>query len=147
MKSLILPNQWRLFPMLVVIFGLSNLVLAQQSVTSASLSGVVQDSAGAMVHGASLTATNLATNQKETTSTDDEGRYRFPYLQVGDYRLSVEAHGFTQLTKQLTVTLGQSLNLPIKLDIAGVTAEVDVATEAPLIETVRTQVTETIRPA
>jgi hypothetical protein len=124
----------------------SQIALAQQTVTSATISGRVADASGAMVPGASLTTTNLATNQKRTVATDYDGRYRFP-LQPGDYSLLVEAQGFDPLTKQLTVTIGQALDLPIKLEVSGVSALVNVATDVPLIETVRTQVTETIRPA
>lgn len=120
---------------------------AQQTVTSATLTGRLEDASGAVVSGASLTATNLATNQKQVATTDYDGRYRFPYLQVGSYRLSVEAQGFEPLTKELTVTVGQALDFPLKLEVAGVSAQVNVATDVPMIETVRTQVTETIRPA
>lgn len=120
---------------------------AQQTVTSATISGRVEDASGAVVRGVSLTATNLGTNQKQTATTDNDGRYRFPYLQVGTYRVVVEAQGFSSLTRELTVTVGQSLDLPLKLDVAGLSARVNVATDAPMIETVRTQVTETIRPA
>ncbi len=120
---------------------------AQQTVTSATLSGRVEDASGAVVSGASLTATNLDTNQKQSATTNNDGRYRFPYLQVGGYSLSVEAPGFTPLTRQLTLTIGQSLDLPIKLEVAGVSAQVNVSSDVPLIETVRTQVTETIQPS
>lgn len=65
---------------------------AQQTVTSATLSGHIEDGSGAVVSGASLTATNQETNQKQTATTDHEGRYRFPYLQVGSYKLTIEAH-------------------------------------------------------
>ena len=119
---------------------------AQQTVTSATLSGRVEDAGGAFVGGASLTATNEQTNQSQTTATDYEGRYRFPYLQVGNYQLSVEAKGFGHWTKHLTVTVGQALDLPIRLDVSGVSAQVNITTDVPLIETVRTQLTETIRP-
>ena len=122
-------------------------MIAQQTVTSATLSGRVEDAGGAVVSGASLTATNLETNQKQVATTDYDGRYRFPYLQVGSYNLSIEAQGFAPLTKQLTVTVGQALDLPLKLDVAGVSAQVNITTDVPMIETVRTQVTETIRPA
>jgi hypothetical protein len=121
--------------------------LAQQTVTSASLSGRVEDARGGAIPGANLTATNLATNQAQAAATDYEGRYRFPYLQVGNYRLTIEADGFAPLTKQLTVTIGQALDLPIKLNVSSVSAHVNVAADVPLIETVRTQMTETIRPA
>jgi hypothetical protein len=122
-------------------------VQAQQTVTSATLTGRLEDASGAVVSGATLTATSLETNQKQVATTDYDGRYRFPYLQVGSYTLSVEAQGFAPLKKELTVTVGQTLDFPLKLDVAGVSAQVNIATDAPMIETVRTQVTETIRPA
>jgi hypothetical protein len=134
---------------LVVIFSafLMGQAVGQQTVTSASLSGRVEDASGAVVRTASVTAINIETNQKQTATTDLEGRYRFPYLQVGRYQLSVEAQGFALLTKELTVTIGQTLDLLLKLEVAGVLAQVNVPDDVPMIETVRTQVTETIRPA
>ena len=121
-------------------------VRAQQTVTSATLSGVVQDLSGAFVTDAVLTATNLETNQKQVATTDFDGRYRFPYLPVGAYRLSVNAPGFTLFTKELTLTVGQALSMPVKLEVAGFSEKVTVTADVPLIETVRTQVTETVRP-
>src|SRR5215831_3630661 len=76
-------------------------LLAQQTVTSASLSGRITDPGGAAVSGASLTATNPETNQKLTTTSNSDGRYYFPYLQVGTYTLDVSAAGFARLNKQL----------------------------------------------
>ena len=121
-------------------------VIAQQNVTSGSLSGRIEDSNGAVVGGANITATNVETSQRLTTSTDHDGRYRFPYLRIGSYDVKVEATGFTAVNKQLTITVGQALELPVTLDVAGVSAQVHVGSEVPLIETVRTQMTETIRP-
>jgi hypothetical protein len=132
--------------LLLLVFGSQN-ARAQQTVTSATLSGRIEDASGAVVSGAGLTATNLQTNQKQTATTGSDGRYRFPYLQVGSYRLSIEAQGFAPLTKELTVTIGQALDLPLRLDVAGVSAQVNITTDVPMIETVRTQLTETIRPS
>ena len=134
-------------PIILLLFLLSAVCIrAQQTVTSGTLSGRIEDAGGAVVSGASLTATNLETNQKQTATTDYNGRYRFPYLQVGRYKLSIEAQGFASLTKELTVTVGQALDLSLKLDVAGLSAQVNITTDVPLIETVRTQVTETIHP-
>jgi hypothetical protein len=138
----------RMVPIILTVFLLgAQYALARQTVTSATLSGRVEDRSGAVVSGASLTAINLGTNQKQVATTNYDGRYRFPYLQVGSYNLSIEAQGFAPLTKQLTVTVGQALDLPLKLDVAGVSAQVNITTDVPMIETVRTQVTETIRPS
>jgi hypothetical protein len=130
-----------------LLVSLPLVTVAQQNVTSGTLSGRIEDSRGSVVSGANVTATNLETNQQLATTTDGEGRYRFPYLRTGDYDLKVEATGFAAVTKQLTVLVGQSLELPFKLDVAGVSAQVHVgSTDVPLVETVRSQITETIRP-
>ena len=124
----------------------STVCVAQQNVTSAALSGLVEDTKGAVVTGANVTAINLETNQQTTTITNHEGRYRFPYLRTGDYDLKFEALGFASITRKLTLSVGQSFDLPVKLEVAGVAAQVNVDTAVPMIETVRTQITETIRP-
>lgn len=120
--------------------------LAQQNVTSATISGRVEDARGAVVNGANITATHQETKQQHTTTSDHDGRYRFPYLRTGGYDLRVDAQGFSSITKELTVSVGQALDLPIKLDVAGVSAQVSIASDVPIVETVRTQITETIRP-
>ena len=134
------------FFIICLILSLRAVAWAQQSVTSATLSGRIEDTSGAVVSGASVTAVNLETQQQLNTTTDDEGRYRFPYLRTGTYDLKIDATGFSPVTRQLTVSIGQALDLPIKLDVAGVSAQVNIGTDMPVVETVRTQITETIRP-
>lgn len=135
-----------LFLCMCMVFICVGVVQAQRNVTSATLSGRVEDARGAVVNGASITATHLETNQHHTTISDQDGRYRFPYLRTGPYDLKIEAEGFSTNTRQLTLSVGQSLDLPLKLDVAGVAAQVNVGMDVPLVETVRTQITETIRP-
>lgn len=119
---------------------------AQQNVTSATLTGHVEDANGAAITGANIHMTNLETNQNRTTLSDEEGRYRFSYLPVGAYQLAVEREGFATIKKKLTLTVGQSLDVPIRMTVLGVTESVYVTTDVPVIETVRTQLAETIRP-
>ena len=71
--------------------------LAQQTVTSATLGGRVEDTNGAALPGVVVTATNKETGQSKTSTTDGEGRYRFSYLPVGTYQLTVESEGFAPL--------------------------------------------------
>src|SRR5678815_1147858 len=125
---------------------LSGVGRGQHNVTSATLSGRIEDASGAVVSGASVTATHHETNQQLTTNSDFEGRYRFPYLRIGDYDLKIDASGFSTVTRQLTVSVGQAIDLPIKLDVAGIAAQVTIGSDVPIVETVRTQITETIRP-
>jgi hypothetical protein len=136
----------RVYLSIALIFLCSGFVLGQQNVTSATLSGSIHDASGAVVSGANITATNLETNQHVNATSDHEGRFRFPYLRTGDYDLKIEAQGFAGLLRQLTLSVGQSLDLPVKLEVAGVAAQVNIDGDVPMIETVRTQITETIRP-
>lgn len=129
-----------------LIFLCAGLAMGQQNVTSASLTGSIQDAQGAVVNGANVTAKNLETNQQTTTTSDGEGRYRFPYLRTGVYDLTIQATGFTTMTRELTLSVGQSIDLPVKLEVAGVAAQVNIDSGVPMVETVRTQITETIRP-
>jgi Carboxypeptidase regulatory-like domain/TonB dependent receptor len=136
----------RLYLCFVVLFLTPGLSVAQQSVTSATLSGRIEDASGASVGGANIMATHLETNQQQITTSDHDGRYRFPYLRTGVYDLKIGADGFSPVTRQLTMSVGQSLDLPVKLEVAGVSAQVNIGSDVPIIETVRTQITETIRP-
>ena len=118
--------------------------LGQQTVTGASLSGRVEDHNAHTVAGASVTVTNLDTNQTRSQVTDTDGRFRFPSLSVGPYRLKIQRHGFGQLVKQLTLTIGQVVDLRLQVGIEAVTANVDITSALPLMETSRTQLTETV---
>jgi hypothetical protein len=121
-------------------------VQAQQSVAFATLSGVAEDANGAAIGGATIAVTNLEQNQTRTITSDAQGRFRFLYLPVGNYQLKAERAGFTTIERQLTLTLGQSLELPIRMAVGGVTDKVNVTAEAALVETVRTQLAETVLP-
>jgi len=68
----------RLVVAVMLVLALLSGVCAQQTVTSGILRGRIEDAGGGGVGGASLTATNLETNQKQSATTDSEGRYRFP---------------------------------------------------------------------
>jgi hypothetical protein len=121
-------------------------VSAQQAVTSATLSGRVEDARGAAVGGATVSVTNLNTNQQRATETDEEGRYRFAYLPVGEYKLTAGRAGFATLTRPLTLTLGAALDVPLALAVGGLSESVEVGAGAAEIETARTQVSGAVTP-
>ncbi|MBI4470237.1 MAG: TonB-dependent receptor [Acidobacteria bacterium] len=118
----------------------------QQAVASATLSGFVEDADGAAISGVLVTVTHLEQNQRRALTSDDRGRFRFLYLPIGPYQLRAERTGFAIMEKQLTLTLGQSLDLPLRMTVAGVTERVYVTLESPVVETVRTQLSETVMP-
>jgi hypothetical protein len=120
---------------------------AQQTVTSATLGGRVEDANGAALPGVSVTATSVETGQSRSSVSDAEGRYRFAYLPVGSYRLTASKSGFAALSRQLMLTVGQALDLPLRLNVAGVAESVNVSgANLGAVETARTQVAETVAP-
>jgi Carboxypeptidase regulatory-like domain/TonB dependent receptor-like, beta-barrel len=139
----------RRFVVMIVILQTSGGLLpafAQQSVTSATLSGRVEDATGAAVTGAPVTVTNLDKNQTWTSVSDEEGRYSFLYLPVGNYRLKLEQAGFDPLSRDLDLSVGQALIVPLRLSIGGLAENVSIVADVPLVESARTQVAGTVLP-
>lgn len=121
--------------------------LAQQSVTSATLSGRIEDKDSAGIIGATVTATHLDRNQSWTATSNEQGRFRFAYLPVGAYRIQVERAGFTSFNQEMTLLVGQALDLSIRLTVGNITESINVAgSHAPIIETARTQVAGVVTP-
>lgn len=141
------PTRLIVLCILVTLFDANSPALARQTITSATLSGSVEDEAGAAVSGATVIANNVETNQKQTSVTDEDGRYRFLYLRVGTYRLTVEKAGFASLSKRLTLTVGQVLDVPLRMPVSGIAESVEVVeADAPIVGAARTQVAETVAP-
>jgi hypothetical protein len=138
------PAGW--LAVLLALTGCLHFATAQQTVTSATLGGRVEDSSGAIISGAAVTITSLDTNQARAATSDEEGRYKFAYLPAGAYQLTIERAGFNTLRQQLTLSIGQALDVPLKLTVAGVTGSVNITADVPLIEAARTQMAETLSP-
>lgn len=119
-------------------------VSAQETITSASVSGRVVDPSGASVSGATVTARDIDTNVSASTTTGADGRFRFSYLHVGPYEIVVTAAGFSPATRAMTLTVGAAFDLSIALAIGPVTADVSVTASATTLETARSQIASTI---
>src|SRR5262249_37421766 len=72
------------------------------------------------------------------------GRFSIFYLPVGSYGIKVEHEGFTPIAREFPLSVGQALDLTLRLPVTGVAETADVAAGVPLIETVRTEVAETV---
>ncbi len=121
--------------------------VAQQSIAVASISGRVTDSSGSVIPGARVTAHQLETNVTTAATTDGEGRFRFPYLRVGQYEVVVEQSGFAKLTRSVTLTAGAAFELPLTMVAAGVEETVTVTAETTLLDAARSQIARTVPKA
>jgi hypothetical protein len=131
---------------ILFLFACVPLLQAQQTINNASLSGRVTDPTGAVVQYALVTAKQVTTNIVKSTSTDTEGRFRFPYLPVGSYEISADRAGFAIATRSVILTVGADIRLPIVLVVAGNETSVSVNEIAPVLEMNRSEVAETILP-
>src|SRR4030088_2942755 len=77
----------------VSLLFISSVASKAQTITG-SVNGTVTDPSGAIIEGAKVTATSVETNQSSTTATNNAGVYSIRFLQVGHYRVSIEAPGF-----------------------------------------------------
>ena len=121
--------------------------LAQQSVDLASVSGRVTDQSGAVVTDAQVTARQTLTNLTTTTTTDQEGRFRLPYLRVGPYAITVRQSGFQDAVRHLAVSVGAAFELPVTLSVSGFDTTVTVSADATDLEAARSQIAATVSEA
>jgi outer membrane receptor protein involved in Fe transport len=117
---------------------------AQETINSASVSGRVTDPQNAVIPGAVVVAKQTATNVQAEAVTDRDGRFRFPYLKVGPYEITVHVQGFATATRVLTLTVGSAFDLPILLSIESVNSVVNVTAGAAVLEAARSQIAGTV---
>lgn len=111
------------------------LPLAAQN-TTGRITGVVFDPSHAAITGVNISAANLASAQTFTTTSDSTGLYTFPNVPIGDYRVTAERNGFAkQVFDRITVNVSETVRLDINMIVGQMTQQVDVSTEAPLLDT------------
>ena len=117
--------------------------LAQGS--TASISGTVKDSTGAVLPGVEITITNTATAQSRVAVTSDAGRYNAPLLQVGTYEIRAELTGFqTAVRKGIELLVGQEAVVNFTMGVGEISEEVVVSGEAPLVNTTSSTLSDVI---
>jgi len=119
--------------------------LAVAQINTVQLSGTVLDPQGASVAGAQITATSLATGAATSVTSDANGHFVVVGLPPGHYSLSVEARGFAKLVNpDVTLTLGNSAVINPQLTVAGGQQSVTVTGEPVLVQTERSDVSQTV---
>src|SRR5262245_41329721 len=118
---------------LAIFFCLGN---ADAQVTTATLYGIVTDSTGAVVPGATVTLTNEGTSASATRTSDVRGEFAFDFVQVGSYTLRIEGKGFKKLeSKGIDLASAQVVRQTFALEVGALTETVTVEGAAPLVST------------
>ena len=118
---------------------------AQTQITTGVIQGVASDPSGGVLPGVTVEARNLDTNFNRTQVTDEAGRFVFLQMPPGNYKVTFTLQGFaTTVQENVVLTVGQAVNLPVKLSLSSVAQTVTVTTSPRTIEVARTGVANTI---
>lgn len=119
----------------------------QETINNASVSGRVLDPSGAVVRNARVVARQVDTGVSVSTETDRDGRFRFAYLKVGRYDVTVHYAGFADVSQMLTLRVGAAYALPISLPLASASTSTTVSEQSTGLETARSQIAGTVSEA
>jgi Carboxypeptidase regulatory-like domain/TonB dependent receptor-like, beta-barrel len=110
-----------------------------------SLTGIVSDETGAKVPGATVTATNQATNVAYTAVSNEAGNYSITSLPVGTYIVKAELSGFTTVTTDaIPVEAKAIVRMDFSLKVGTIEETILVAGTSPLLQTETATVGEVI---
>ncbi|MBB5060688.1 hypothetical protein HDF16_005424 [Granulicella aggregans] len=111
-------------------------LLAQDLTTSASLSGTVSDSSGAVISKATVIVAGADNGVKRTVKTEANGGFSVPLLPPGQYSLKIQAKGFKSYEqKGITLVAEHSVRQDIELPVGAENEQVEVTSQAPLLNT------------
>jgi len=118
----------------VVLWACAGAALAQ--VESGTIAGVVRDASGAVVPGAHVVITSVATKTARSADTTESGDFTVPFLAAGRYDLVASKTGFqTFAQKDIPLDVAQTLRLDLELKTGSVQQTVEVTTQAPVLQT------------
>jgi hypothetical protein len=122
------------FLLLALAVVLAPIKSSGQGETTSAIQGRATDSSGAVVSGAMVSVTSLDTGSRRGVRTDDAGRFNFPQLKPGAYKVEIEAQGFEPETANNVFSgLGQKQTVNFTLRVAHSNEVVKVNSEAPII--------------
>ena len=110
-----------------------------------NIQGVVTDSTGAFIAGATITLTAEATQVVQTAQSDKDGEYVFPNIAIGSYTVSIAAPGFGKYTKTHNVLeVGSNIAVAASLKVGGNDQSVTVQAESLALQTEDVQFKQTV---
>ncbi len=122
---------YSVFMLLILLVGSVAPVLAQE--TSGSIEGIISDSTGAAVVGATIKVESDAFNR--TATTDEKGFFRVQQLRIGTYKVTVNASGFAaQTVEQVEVAIGKTTPVNMALSPAGTKEIVNIQSGGEVIK-------------
>ena len=105
------------------------------------LAGTVSDAQGAVLPGVTVTATSPSLIGVRTTVTEADGKYLFPGMPSGAYKLLFDLQGFKKLERDnIIVVQGQTISIDAQLQIGGLAENVTVTADSPVVDVTTTKI-------
>src|ERR1022692_98737 len=115
--------EWALRALCISLLAITALAQSERG----TITGVVHDSSGAIVPGATVTIVNRSTNVTLTATTNEAGEYTMPSLPPGIYNVKVNKQGFrTSEESGLTLDAAQTVRADLALEVGVATQTVEV---------------------
>jgi len=113
--------------------------------TVGTIYGSVVDPSGAKVSGADVVITDVKTQVKQASKTNEHGDYQFVAVNPSDYTVTITAPGFkTETQTGVTVDANTNVNVSFNLNTGSVNESVEVTAGTTLVDTRESQIGETI---
>ena len=130
----------------LVVLGCVSAAMSQAQSNAADLQGTVRDQNGAVVANAAITVRNAGTNVSREATTNDDGYYKIVNLPPGEYVITVKATNYkTAVVSAVKLTIGQTVNQDVPLEIGDLTATVQVTSAVQsLVETTNTTISSVV---
>jgi hypothetical protein len=106
-----------------------------QTGTTADAVGVITDSSGGIVPGATVTIKSVESGESRTETANKQGQYRFPLMKPGEYLVSAAAKGLKSNIDRVMLLVGQEQEINLKMNPEGTNTIIEVSTEAALLQT------------
>jgi outer membrane receptor protein involved in Fe transport len=112
---------------------------------SGQVSGTVSDKSGAVIPGVTVRVQNEQTGLENTIATDEGGRFNFPRLAVGNYKLRAARDGFRQFVSEaFRLDADQSRTVTVVMEVGATTESVTVSGAVAQVDTVNATIREVV---
>ncbi len=148
--SSVRPLRRRAFRAIIISLSLVmfSAAIARAQIEQGRLTGLVRDAQGGVLPGVTVTATSPALIESQTTVSGTNGRYQFPALPPGTYTLAFGLAGFQTFRQTgINLTVGTTLTINARLQLASVKENVTVTGAAPVVDISTTKVGTTLTAA
>ena len=134
--------------LLLALVAAPSLAHAQSQAINGTIEGVVRDTTGDVLPGATVTITNVETGAQRSVQSASDGSYRAPLLPLGSYTVKAEITGFKTLERTgISLSAGQTAVVDMTLEVGGIAEVVSVSGDSPVAQPGKIDLGRTISQA